>query len=118
MRIKRGMAPALPQLCRRESKEVPAGLSEGAAMYITDIEISHYRFDPHRARHCANVAVSAEGNVVNLYCQIDLPEDEDDVKARAVGFAGEAARQLRRMPEIRSGRTALEFASGLEPRLV
>lgn len=86
-------------------------------MFVTDIEISHYRYDPYKARHCANVAVSGEGNVVNLYCQIDLPEEQDDARARALGFAGEAARQLRRMPEIRSGQSALEFASGLVPRL-
>jgi hypothetical protein len=87
-------------------------------MFVTDIEISHYRYDPYKARHCANVAVSAGGNIVNLFCQIALPEEADDIRSRAVGFAGEAARQLRRMPEFRSGQAALEFASGLEPRLI
>jgi hypothetical protein len=81
-------------------------------MFVTDIEISHYRYDPYRGRHCANVAFSTEDSTVNLYCQIPADEEED-ADTRALGLLGEATRQLRQMPDIRSGRQDLQFAGHL-----
>ncbi|PCJ08670.1 MAG: hypothetical protein COB16_06055 [Rhodobacteraceae bacterium] len=81
-------------------------------MLVTNIEITQYHYDPNRARHCANVALSLMDRTVNLYCQIILPQDES-AEARTRGFVGEAARQLRRMPEFRSGGQELRLANHL-----
>lgn len=84
-------------------------------MLVTDIEISNYHYCQRSARHLASVCVTLRNQIVTLFCQLDLPADETP-KARASAFVGEALRQLRRMPELRSGQRALEFADGLEPR--
>lgn len=84
-------------------------------MLVTDIEISNYHYCRRSARHLANVCVTLRTQIVTLFCQLDLPADEAPA-TRASAFVGEALRQLRRMPELRSGQRALEFADGLEPR--
>lgn len=81
-------------------------------MLVTDIEITNYQYCPKSARHLANVCVTLRNQIVTLFCQLDLPVDETP-KARASAFVGDALRQLRRMPELRSGRSTLEFAEGL-----
>lgn len=81
-------------------------------MLVTDIEITNYQYCPKSARHLANVCVTLRNQIVTLFCQLDLPVDESPT-ARASAFVGEALRQLRRMPELRSGRNTLEFAEGL-----
>ena len=82
-------------------------------MLVTDIEISNYQYCPKSARHLANVCVTLRNQIVTLFCQLDLPADETP-SARASAFVGEALRQLRRMPELRSGHRTLEFAAGLD----
>ncbi len=84
-------------------------------MLVTDIEINNYQYCQRSARHLASVCVTLRNQIVTLFCQIDLPADETP-KARAAALVGEALRQLRRMPELRSGHRTLEFADGLEPR--
>ena len=81
-------------------------------MLVTDIEISHYSYDAHRARHSANVAMTCRDRVVSLFCQLDLPAEESP-RTRAQAFVKDAIRQLRRMPEYRNGRTPLQFADHL-----
>lgn len=81
-------------------------------MLITDIEICQYRYCPDRARHMANVCLTLKNQIVTLFCQLDLPEDETP-RIRAAAFVSDAMRQLRRMPEYRSGRTSVELADNL-----
>lgn len=80
-------------------------------MLVTDIEISQYHYDTRSSRHLATVAMTCKNRVVSLFCQLDLPRNEP-AKDRASAFVRDAIRQLRRMPEFRSGSATLEF---LEP---
>ena len=84
-------------------------------MLVTDIQVTHYHYDNHHARHCANVVLSLIDRTINLYCQINLPPYENS-DARTRGFASEAARQIKRMPEFRSGQQELQFADHLMSR--
>lgn len=81
-------------------------------MLVTGIEISNYQYCPDKARHVARVCLTLKGQIVTLFCALDLPEGESP-GARARAFVGEAIRQMRRMPEFRSGRRTIEFADGL-----
>ncbi|MBE1285334.1 MAG: hypothetical protein GJ676_18620 [Rhodobacteraceae bacterium] len=81
-------------------------------MVITDIEISHYAYDSHRARHTASVEMKLKDRVVQLFCQLELPENASPSN-RAAEFVRDAIRQLRRMPEYRSGAEELRFADHL-----
>ncbi|OUS34169.1 hypothetical protein A9Q94_17150 [Rhodobacterales bacterium 56_14_T64] len=81
-------------------------------MLVTNIEITQYHYDSNCARHCANVALSLRDRTVSLFCQINLPR-EGDAASRRLGFVDEAERQLRRMPEFRSGRQELRLADHL-----
>ena len=81
-------------------------------MLVTEIEITQYRYCSERARHMANVCLTLKDRVVSLFCQIELPEGESQA-ARSRAFIRDAARQLLRMPEFRSGRDTLEFAEDL-----
>ncbi|MHA6263094.1 hypothetical protein ACXYMO_07825 [Arenibacterium sp. CAU 1754] len=83
-------------------------------MLVTDIEITHYQYCQKSARHIANVCVTLKNQIVTLLCRLDLPEDECG-QSRAVAFVDDAIRQLRRMPEVRSGRQELQFAESLTP---
>ena len=82
-------------------------------MLVTDIEITDYRYCTRYARHQANVGVSLKNRFITLFCQLDLPSDTDDA-ARARAFVDDALRQLRRMPEIRSGRASLGFCEAFD----
>lgn len=84
-------------------------------MLVTDIEITDYRYCARRARHQANVGVTLKNRFITLFCQLDLPSDTDDT-TRARAFVDDALRQLRRMPEIRSGRAALGFCDAFDAR--
>jgi hypothetical protein len=86
-----------------------------AAMLVTNIEISHYSYDALAARHQANVAMTMQDKVVNMYCQLDLPMGEAQ-RTRNLAFIGEATRQLRRIPEFRSGKQELRFSEALLPQ--
>ena len=81
-------------------------------MLVTDIEISQYSFDPLSARHQANVAMTLKNQVVSLFCRLELPEHEP-ARARGIAFVRDAIRQLKRMPEFRSGDTQLQFSDDL-----
>ena len=77
-------------------------------MVVTDIEITNYRYCPRSARHVANVCVTLKDRVVDLLCTIDMPGEEARV-TRNAALVTEALRQLRRLPEVRSGREDLSF---------
>lgn len=81
-------------------------------MQVTDIEISDYRYCPQTARHQARVHLMMGDRHVNLMCQVNLPTGQN-ASARRAAFVAEAARQMRRMPEFRSGRRTLEFPDAL-----
>jgi hypothetical protein len=79
-------------------------------MQVTGIEISHYHHAPGTSRHEAAVYMTLRDRVVTLFCRIDLPGQESSA-APARALVDEAARQLGRMPEFRSGRETLELAA-------
>lgn len=81
-------------------------------MLVTDIEITHYQYCQKSARHVANVCVTLKDQIVTLLCRLDLPEGECEQK-QASAFVNDAIRQLRRMPEVRSGRQELQFSDGV-----
>jgi len=60
----------------------------------------------------ANVCMTLKNQIVTMYCQLDLPENELNTK-RASAFVREAIRQLGRMPEYRSGEKTLEISDGV-----
>jgi hypothetical protein len=72
-------------------------------MLVSDISISQYRYCPVSARHMAKVCMTLKNQIVTLFCQLDLPEDESNTK-RAAAFVGDAIRQLGKMPEHHTGR--------------
>lgn len=81
-------------------------------MLITDIEITQYTYCQSSARHSANVCMTLKNQVVTLFCQLRLSEQESSgEKARA--FISDAMRQMRRMPEYRSGKATLSLADNL-----
>lgn len=82
-------------------------------MIVTGIEIVHHEQREASRTQVANVYMTLKDRVVTLLCQLDLPEGESPA-SRARAFVGDATRQLRRMPEFRSGRDTLEFADGLD----
>jgi hypothetical protein len=81
-------------------------------MLVTDIEITHYEYRRASAQHVANVCMTLNTQIISLFCKLDLPETETSA-ARAAAFVSEAIRQLRKMPEFRSGRKTLEFRDTL-----
>jgi len=83
-----------------------------ASVLVTDIEISQYEYCASSARHTANVSMRTKDRMVTMFCQLILPEGQS-ARARTLALVGEAMRQLRRMPEFRSGQTTLEFAGKL-----
>lgn len=83
-------------------------------MMITNIEISQYRYCPQTARHSASVCLTLRDRIVTLFCSLDLPEHTAAAN-RANAFVSDALRQLRRMPEFRSGKTPLHMEDGLTP---
>ena len=82
-------------------------------MLVTDIEITDYRFCETRERHHATVGVTVKDRFITLLCQTDLPRDAGG-GSRARAFVEDALRQLRRMPEIRSGGNAIDFCAGFD----
>jgi hypothetical protein len=81
-------------------------------MFVTDIEISQYIYDSDKSLHRANVCMTLKDRVISLVCQLRLPADKPQ-SARMAALVKDAVRQLNRMPELRSGRTKLEFADDL-----
>ena len=81
-------------------------------MLVTNIQISQYAYDRLNAKHQANVKLTLPGKVVSLFCQLDMPLNEN-ANNRTVAFVGDAIRQIKRMPEIRSGQQKLSFSDDL-----
>ncbi|MCE8512448.1 hypothetical protein KBY24_10710 [Ruegeria pomeroyi] len=75
-------------------------------MQITNVEISQYHVCPSTARHSASVCMTLADRMVTLFCSLELPEEISPL-ARTQAFVGDAMRQLRRMPEFRSGKDQL-----------
>ncbi len=83
-------------------------------MYVDAIEITEIPVveTPERAR--ASVAFMSYERQVQVMCDLREAPEASSLKRRAA-LVREALRQLRRMPEFRAGRTALEFRTGLIP---
>jgi hypothetical protein len=77
-------------------------------MFVTDIEITHYQYCPKSARHMANVCLTLKTQIVTVWCKLELPADIPG-PARASAFVQDALRQLRRMPEFRSGQSTVQM---------
>ncbi|MGE4324681.1 MAG: hypothetical protein AB7E21_01050 [Pseudodonghicola sp.] len=77
-------------------------------MQITDIEISCLSFDAARGLHTANVGIAFADRFVVLFCSAALPGGAGD-EDRDFALTYDALRQLRRMPEFRSGQARLEL---------
>lgn len=75
-------------------------------MQILDIEMSDHAFDAARGRHSANVGLVFADHFVSIFCSLALP-DGTGTKARDFALLNDALRQLRRMPEFRTGRVKL-----------
>jgi len=73
-------------------------------MHVTQIELSERYIDPVDRRDCAQVWFHSDKTVTHMKAHArraaPIPE-----------LVKDAVRQLRRMPEIRSGREVLSFAS-------
>lgn len=82
-------------------------------MLIKSVEIDHYRYSPEGSRHAARVRMTLRDRVVTTFCQV-IGGAEMDTAARAEALVRDALRQLRRMPEFRSGGTSLELAPELD----
>ncbi|WP_164660888.1 hypothetical protein [Tropicibacter sp. Alg240-R139] len=78
-------------------------------MLVTNVEISQYTYCERTERHTANVCMTLGDMFVTLFCALNMPENECP-KTRANAFVRDAMRQLRRMPEYRSGRSSLELS--------
>ncbi|MEY8842400.1 hypothetical protein AB9K41_25495, partial [Cribrihabitans sp. XS_ASV171] len=76
-------------------------------MQITRIEITETRYCRDRAEHRASLRLSLPDRVVTLFCALDLPPDIAPAQ-RDRALMADALRQMRRMPEFRSGRIPLQ----------
>jgi|GEM_PF-2254808 len=83
-------------------------------MQITDYEISQETFCPDQTQHTARVSLTMADRFVTLFCAVNL-EGIDTPGARLEAFLREALRQMRRMPEFRSGGKTLELSANLSP---
>ena len=77
-------------------------------MLVTNVEISQYTYCERTERHTASVCMTLGDMFVTMFCALDRPVGECP-KERAKAFVGDAMRQLRRMPEYRSGRSSVEL---------
>ncbi len=83
-------------------------------MQITDYEISQEAFSPDQTQQVARVSLTMADRFVTLFCAVDM-EGVDSPSARLDAFLREALRQLRRMPEFRTGGKTVELAANLSP---
>ncbi len=81
-------------------------------MLVTDIQIYQYHYCSKSSRHVADVCMTLKDRVITMQCRLDLPGDEPP-RSRASALVGDAIRQLRRMPEFRTGDSTLTFADDL-----
>ncbi len=85
-------------------------------MLVKDIAISEHVFHDDRDVHAANVTLSFADKVVRLRCHLQGLGPQD--MAHCVpGLVKDALRQLRRMPEYRSGQSRIKFTRKLADML-
>lgn len=82
-------------------------------MLVTDIEITDYQYCDRLERHRATVGVTLKDHFITLLCKADLPKNAASTR-RARAFVEDAVRQLHRMPEVRSGAAAVDFAADFD----
>ncbi|MFC3613831.1 hypothetical protein ACFORG_08695 [Lutimaribacter marinistellae] len=82
-------------------------------MQITGIEIIDTRFCTASGRHRASLRLTLPDRVVTLFCALALPEAVSPA-LRDRAMMADALRQMRRMPEFRSGRMALNMAAPVQ----
>ena len=80
-------------------------------MFITQIDIAGLNIENHDSMMRAHVAITSDSGRVLVDCQ--LPLDHGDPVTRRSALMHEAIRQLRRMPEYRSGQREIRLADGL-----
>ncbi|CUH52659.1 hypothetical protein SAMN04488037_11510 [Shimia marina] len=83
-------------------------------MHVTDIQISNPTYRQTLGEFSAMVSLSCDARDVRLLCNVPA-EEEQSKGARRLAFIRDALRQLRRMPEIRTGREEVSFAPGILP---
>jgi hypothetical protein len=80
-------------------------------MYITQIDIAGMQVESLDNMMRAHVAITSDSGRVLVDCQIPAASDEPATHRSALMH--EAIRQLRRMPEYRSGQREILLADGL-----
>ncbi|MDX5402694.1 MAG: hypothetical protein LPJ93_09880 [Rhodobacterales bacterium] len=80
-------------------------------MFITRIDIAGLDIADHDSVMRAHVAITSDSGRVLVDCQ--LPMESMEPAKRRSALMHEAIRQLRRMPEYRSGKREIMVADGL-----
>jgi predicted YcjX-like family ATPase len=80
-------------------------------MLITRIDIAGMHHADHDSAMRAHVAITSDKGRVLVDCQ--LPAQPMEAGPRRMALMHEAIRQLRRMPEYRSGQRQILLADGL-----
>jgi hypothetical protein len=80
-------------------------------MFISQIDIAGIKVEALDSTLRAQVAITADSGRVLVDCQI--PTDQMEPATRRSALMHEAIRQLRRMPEYRSGKHEIRIAEGL-----
>lgn len=83
-------------------------------MHVTDIQISNPTYRQTLGDLTAVVSFSGDARDVQMLCHAPAESDESQGGSR-LALIRDAIRQLRRMPEIRTGREEVSFAPGLLP---
>ncbi|SFM59853.1 hypothetical protein [Shimia aestuarii] len=83
-------------------------------MYVTDIQISNPTYRQSLGELSAVVSLHADARDVNLLCAVPSAPEKKETEGR-LDLIREALRQIRRMPEMRTGREELSFAPGVCP---
>ena len=80
-------------------------------MFITQIDITGLNANDHDSLTRAHVAITSDSGQVLVDCHLPLAQVEPARQRHALMH--EAIRQLRRMPEYRSGQREIRLAEGL-----
>ena len=78
-------------------------------MYITQIEVSQMQNASGQGRVSGFVSIDSDEGHVQMHCAVS----DTAPSMRRDALIAEALRQLRRMPEFRTGRRDLSFAPGI-----
>lgn len=84
-------------------------------MYVTDIEITEIPVESGDLTNKSSVVFTSYERQIQVMCDIREAESHNPVKRR-MAFVADALRQLKRMPEFRTGRAEIEFGPGLVPK--